>query len=254
MSTKVADCLRRFDEEIERRKYTRHSWTQFVLGGRASAQGLKRWAIQKYHQTFLQIPIFSIVHSRAESVEIRRFMVDQLIDEETSLRSGGDAHYILMRRFAVAMGATEQEITATPPGAPVLHYVEEAKDICRTEHPVVVMASMYAGERQTAEVTGLVLQQLRRQFDLNDDDLEWFVVHAGDDEHADAERDLIERLGGEVEGLQENGLRVIDRFITQWGKLQDFYYAITTSEQVHRLHQTNNGRESYEHVDDRAGH
>src|SRR6266566_3741369 len=105
MGTTVAKCLRRFDEEIERRKYTRHSWTQFVLGGNATSQGLRKWAIQKYHQTFLQIPIFSIVHSRTESIEIRRFMVDQLIDEETSLRSGGDAHYELMRRFAVAMGA-----------------------------------------------------------------------------------------------------------------------------------------------------
>ncbi len=231
MGTTVAKCLRRFDEEIERRKYTRHSWTQFVLGGNATSQGLRKWAIQKYHQTFLQIPIFSIVHSRTESIEIRRFMVDQLIDEETSLRSGGDAHYELMRRFAVAMGATEQEVTSTPPGAPVLQYVEEAKDICRTEHPVVVMAAMYAGERQTAEVTRLVLQQLRRQLGLNDFDLEWFIVHAGDDEHANAERDLIERLGAEVRDLEEGGLRVIDRFMTQWGKLQDFYYAITTSEQ-----------------------
>ena len=241
MSTKVAECLRRFDEEIERRKYTRHSWTQFVLGGRAASEGLKRWAIQKYHQTFLQIPIFSIVHSRAESVEIRRFMVDQLIDEETSLRSGGDSHYMLMRRFAAAMGATEQEVTSTPPGVPVLRYVEEAKDICRTEHPVIVMASMYAGERQTAEVTRLVLDQLRRQFDLDDHDLEWFVVHAGDDEHADAERDLIERLGEGVEDLQESGLRVIDRFMTQWGRLQDFYYAITSSERAHGLPQTTTG-------------
>jgi pyrroloquinoline-quinone synthase len=154
--------------------------------------------------------------------------VDQLIDEETELRSGSDAHYMLMRRFAAAMGASEEEISSTPPGAPVLRYVEEAKDICRTEHPIVVLAAMYAGERQTAEVTGLVLEQLRKQFALGDHDLEWFIVHAGDDQHADAERDLIERLGEEVEDLEESGLHVIGRFMTQWEKLQDFYYKITT--------------------------
>lgn len=229
VATKVAECLQRFDQEIERRKYTRHSWTRFVLGGEATSRGLKAWAIQKYHQTYLQIPIFSIVHSRAENVEIRRFMVDQLIDEETPLRSGGDSHYALMRRFAVVMGATEEEIASTPPGAAVTHYVDEAKDICRTEHPVIALAAMYAGERQTAEVTGLILEQLRRQFGFDDHALEWFIVHAGDGEHADAERELIERLGEDVEGLEQKGLRVIDRFMTQWARLQDYYYSITTA-------------------------
>lgn len=227
--TQIAECLRRFDEEIERRKYTRHSWTRLVLAGEATPQGLRTWAIQKYHQTFLQIPIFSIVHSRAESEAIRRFMVDQLIDEETELRSGGDSHYALMRRFAVVMGATDEEIASTPPGAPVTHYVDEARDICRTEHPVLALTAMYAGERQTAEVTGLILEQLRRQFGLDDHALEWFIVHAGDGEHADAERDLIERFGEEVEGLEEKGLRVIDRFMTQWTRLQDYYYSLTTA-------------------------
>lgn len=225
----VAECLRQFDLEIERRKYTRHSWTKFVLEGKAPAQGLRQWAIQKYHQTYLQIPIFSIVHSRSDNAEIRHFMVDQLIDEESSLRSGGDSHYELMRRFALAMGATPEQIASTRPAAPVVQYVEAARDICSTEHPVLAMVAMYAGERQTAEVVGLVLQQLRRQFGLNDYDLEWFIVHAGDDDHADAERNLIERLGGEVDDLQARGLRVIDRFMTQWGKLQDFYYTLTTS-------------------------
>lgn len=228
MGNKVHDCLERLDEEIRKRKYTRHSWTQFVVGGGATAQGLKNWAVQKYHQTYLQIPIFSILHSRADSVEIRRFMVDQLIDEETSLRSGGDSHYGLMRRFALAMGATEAEVDASVPGLPVVQYVDAVKDICRTEHPVVALATMYAGERQTAEVVGLVLQQLRTQFHLSDHDLEWFIVHSGDDEHADAERALIERLGEQVEELEANALRVTDRFLTQWGQLQDFYYSITT--------------------------
>jgi pyrroloquinoline-quinone synthase len=233
MSNKVRDCLQRLDEEIRKRKYTRHSWTQFVLGNKATAQGLQHWAIQKYHQTYLQIPIFSILHSRTDSVEIRRFMVDQLIDEETDLRSGGDSHYGLMRRFALAMGATEAQVDASTPGHPVVQYVEDVKDICSTEHPVVALAAMYAGERQTAEVVGLVLQHLRKQFPLSDHDLEWFIVHSGDDEHANAERALIERLGEHVDGLEEQALRVTDRFLTQWAKLQDFYYSLTASAEGH---------------------
>jgi pyrroloquinoline-quinone synthase len=228
----VAECLRQFDFEIERRKYRHHSWTKLVLDGKATTEGLRRWAIQKYHQTFLQIPIFSIVHSRTDNPEIRHFMVDQLIDEESKLRSGGDTHYELMRRFALVMGATEQEVASTPAAAPVVHYVEEAKDICRTEHPVTALVAMYAGERQTAEVADLVLKQLRRQFGLSDHDLEWFIVHAGDDDHADAERALIERLGADVEDLQARGLRVIDRFMTQWSKLQDYYLELTASAPV----------------------
>jgi pyrroloquinoline quinone (PQQ) biosynthesis protein C len=88
---------------------------------------------------------------------------------------------------------------------------------------------MYAGERQTAEVVGLVLEQLRKQFGLDDYALEWFIVHAGDDEHAAAERDLIERLGASVADLEQRGLLVIDRFMREWGQLQDFYYTLTTA-------------------------
>lgn len=231
MGSKVEQCLHRFDEEIQRRKYTRHSWTKFVLGGNATRRGLKNWAIQKYHQTYLQIPMFSLLHARTDSRDVRLFMVDQLIDEETNLRAGSDAHYELMRRFAVKMGATPSEVDAVPPGEPVKAYVEELMDFCGTEHPVVAMAAMYAGERQAAEVAGLVLKQLRSQFsDLSDQDLEWFIVHSGDDEHADGERDIIERLGEEVEDLEEGGLRIIDRFMTRWSKLQDYYYSITSLE------------------------
>ncbi len=228
MANSVSESLRRFDEEIQKRKYTRHSWTKFVLDGKASREGLKNWAIQKYHQTYLQIPIFSILHARADNVEIRRFMVDQLVDEETSLRSGSDAHYTLMGRFAKAMGASDSEIANTPPGDAVQRYVDEIKDICTREHPVVVLAAMYAGESQTAEVITMVLEQLRRQFRLRDEDLEWFAVHAGDDAHADAERDLIEKFGTNVPDLEESGIRVIDRFMSQWQKLQDYYFNVTS--------------------------
>lgn len=228
MANSVAECLRRFDEEIQKRKYTRHSWTKFVLEGKASREGLKNWAIQKYHQTYLQIPIFSILHARADNVEIRQFMVDQLVDEETTLRSGSDAHYTLMGRFAKAMGATDEEIANTPPGDAVQRYVDEIKEICSTEHPIVVLAAMYAGESQTAEVITMVLEQLRRQFGLDNRALEWFAVHAGDDAHADAERELIEKFGVGVPDLEESGIRVIDRFMDQWQKLQDYYFNVTS--------------------------
>lgn len=228
MSKKIEDILASFDAEIQRRKYTDHSWTKFVLSGQATREGLKNWAIQKYHQTYLQIPIFSILHARTDSKAIRLFMVDQLIDEETSISSGGDAHYELMKRFALEMGATEEEIANTPPGGPVQRYVDEIKDVCWTEHPVVVLAAMYAGESQTAEVITQVLQKLRDQFGLTDHALEWFEVHAGDDEHADAERVLMEEEGSDLPNLEQDGLRVIDRFMTQWNHLQDYYYAITT--------------------------
>lgn len=224
----VDQILKNFDASIEKRKYTNHSWTKFVLSGQATREGLKDWAIQKYHQTFLQIPIFSILHSRAESIPLRKFMVDQLIDEESDLRSGGDSHYGLMRRFALAMGATPEEVDTVPAAPAVKRYVDTMKDICQTEHPVAVLASMYAGESQTAEVIGKVHLLLKEQFKLSDHDLEWFEVHAGDDLHADAERDLIAAEGHRVPNLEEMGLRVIDRFMTEWGLLQDYYYAVTT--------------------------
>jgi pyrroloquinoline-quinone synthase len=225
--SKVEQILKRFDAEIQKRKYTNHSWTKFVLSGEAQRHNLKNWAIQKYHQTYLQIPIFSILHSRAQSEGLRKFMVDQLIDEESDLRSGGDSHYGLMRRFAIAMGATPEEVASVPAAPAVTRYVDAIKDICHKEHPAAVLAAMYAGESQTSDVMSRVLVQLKQQFGLSDHDIEWFTVHAGDDVHADAERELMATEGVNVPDLEEAGLRVIDRFMTEWGLLQDYYYAVT---------------------------
>jgi pyrroloquinoline-quinone synthase len=233
MENNIENIIERFDKEVEQRKYTQHSWTKIVLDGKATVEGLKNWAIQKYHQTFLQIPIFSIVHTRSDIMEIRQFMVEQLIDEETTISSGSDAHYELMRRFAIAMGANEDDFKTVPVGEPVSKYVHEARDICSTEHPTVAMVAMYAGERQAADVARLVLEQLRKQFKLSDHDLEWFIVHSGDDAHADAEGDLIKKFGAEVPDLEKKGLEVIDRFMIQWGKLQDYYYDITTLQRAY---------------------
>lgn len=221
--------LKSFDDEIARRKYTNHSWTKLVLSDEVSREGLKNWAIQKYHQTFLQIPIFSILHYRAwDSEPIRLFMVEQLIDEESDLQSGGDSHYGLMRRFALAMGATDAEIEASTPAPAVKRYVDSIIKICHTEHPVAVLTAMYAGESQTSEVITMVLEKLKGEFGLTDHDLEWFTVHAGDDVHADAERELMASEGAKVPNLKEAGLRVIDTFMTEWGLLQDYYYDITS--------------------------
>ena len=155
-------------------------------------------------------------------------MIEQLIDEESDLQSGGDSHYGLMRRFARAMGASDAEIDASTPAPAVKRYVKSIIKICHEEHPVAVLTAMYAGESQTSEVITMVLKKFKQRFGLSDHDLEWFEVHAGDDAHANAERQLMASEGASVPDIKEAGLRVIDTFMTEWSLLQDYYYDITS--------------------------
>jgi len=225
----MSDVFDQFDRYIQDHRYSRHSFVKQVVSGQVEREGVKAWAIQKYHQTFMQNRVFSAIHANAPQEDIRQFMVEQLIDEETSLHSGPDAHYNLMKRLALAMGATEDEVARSQPAPPVQRFVDYLLTVCRTEPPPYAMLAIYVNESQTPESVKLLADALRRQFGLSDDDLAWFTVHSEDDVgHAEAARDLIGRYGAELPDFERHGRLVIERGCREWTALQDFYYSLVS--------------------------
>lgn len=215
-------------ELIQARRSTRHP---FITGLRRPLPlaNLSRWAAQKYHQVFLQNAVFSNVHARSPFADVRQWMLEQLIAEETSLSSGSDSHYNLMRRFAEACGAPAALFSPAAASAQVRAYVDVLLSVTRDEHFVVGLLGIYSIESQAGESAGRMLAWLRQHERFSEHEMEWFLVHAGDeDDHAERGLRLVRQYAHLVEGFDRAGPAAVRRICDAWLELHDFYHRLLT--------------------------
>jgi|GEM_PF-833975 len=220
----IAQCR----DIIFERRNGRHA---FVSGLSKSCppERLARWAVQKYHQVYRQNAVFSNIHANSFAPDVRRWMVDQLIAEETPLESGSASHFDLMRRFALRCGAREDDFMEDGMGAPVRQHVDLLLATTRREHFAIGLLAIYAIEAQSAESVGKLLAVLRNAYDFSDHDLEWFTVHcAEEDDHADIGVNLVHKYAGEVADFDARAPRVVSEICDSWLRLHDYYYSIIT--------------------------
>lgn len=212
---------------IEARKYSRHRFVVDLDAQKPSKEALGRWALQKYHQVYRQNLIFSIIHAKTQLEDVRQFMVEQLVAEETSINCGSDTHYNLMRRFAMACGVPATEFTEETASPAVVEYVERLLAIIRREHFVVALLAIYAIESQSGESVGRLLGALRRNYDFTEPQLEWFTVHSdADDDHADEGVRLVRRYAHLCPDYEVRAPQVVAEICDAWLELHDAYAAL----------------------------
>lgn len=222
--TPVDDVVAACNEIVRTRKYSLHPFVSQLAELRPDKPALGRWALQKYHQVRLQNAIFSIIHAKTALRDVRHFMIEQLVAEETGFTCGSDTHYNLMGRFAIACGVAPDALTDSVPAGPVETYVDTLLDIMREEHFTVGLLAIYAIESQSSESVGKLMSTLKRLYDFSAADLEWFAVHADeDDDHADEGLRLVKRYAALSDDFAERAVHSVSRICDEWLKLHDFY-------------------------------
>lgn len=217
----IRDTLDEVDQFVAGHRHSERSFVKSVLAGEADRPALRRWAIQKYHQVYEQNRVFSQNHAGSRHEEIRLFMVDQLISEETSIQDGSAAHYVLMERFALALGATKEEILQTAPAAEVMRFVNFLLDLSKAD-PLECMLAQYINESQTPAAAQALYRYLKDAFGFSDADLEWFTVHGeADIEHASRGRKLIEKYA--EQDLVDRAIDIARSGCDEWLKLHEYY-------------------------------
>src|SRR5262249_21656085 len=192
-------------------------------------QGLRAWAEQKYHQVYLQNPIFGTLHGKTQLEDVRQWMVQQLVAEETPLTCGSDSHYNLMRRFAEACGAVAASFQPEAAHPQVRAYVDVLLSTMRDESFVLGLLAIYAIEAQSGESVGTFLRWLRQHYHFTEAELEWFEVHAmDDDDHASTGLQLVLKYAHLVGGFAEAAPRVVERICDAWLVLHDHYRDLLT--------------------------
>jgi pyrroloquinoline-quinone synthase len=221
---------------IHEKRYAKHPFVTKLRENPTSKKALKAWAVQKYHQVYLQNQIFSAIHCQTSHEEVRQFMMEQLIAEETPINCGSDTHYNLMRRFAEACGAEAADFEESAVSKQVKNYVNELVSICRCEHFTLGLLAIYAIEHQSGESVGKLLNWLRDTHDFSEEELEWFTVHSeAEDEHADKGLMFILKYADSVPDFKTQALNIVTNICDAWLVLHDYYLSLLDTHKDKKL-------------------
>src|SRR5712692_9124719 len=120
-----------------------------VLNSELSREQLKKWALNLFYVTGQHIRAFGGIFMNTGlsplDQKIRRHIVENLIDEETVMGRGDDAHWALSRRLAEAFGATADELTHPKVSQGAVDYVNWVIELGRQEYGLVTLAAMSIG-------------------------------------------------------------------------------------------------------------
>ncbi|MPZ24082.1 MAG: CADD family putative folate metabolism protein [Dehalococcoidia bacterium] len=177
------------DAVLDEKSMLKHPFYQDWNEGKLSREALKQYACQYHHFVSGFARVISAVHSNTPDPVVRQELLESLREEE----EGPENHPALWRRFARALGATDEEIASTVPLPTTAALVSTMQDDARNGSFQEGIATIYAYESQVPGVSRTKIDGLARFYDISDEkDIEFFTVHEEiDTRHAKSERELL---------------------------------------------------------------
>jgi pyrroloquinoline quinone (PQQ) biosynthesis protein C len=179
--------LRTYMQEQEKVPLYGRSFFDGVMAGTMSREALKKWAIQHHYRTGQHVRalggVFLNTGLSSLDQKLRRHVVANLIDEETAMGRGDDAHWALSRRLAEALGATADELAHPKVARAAIDYVDWILALSRREYGLVTLAAMsIGGESRRENSLQRLVQALSDKYHLSRHALEFFYAHMGEAE------------------------------------------------------------------------
>jgi len=179
--------LRAYIHEQEKAPLYGKSFFDGVIAGTMDRDALKKWTIQLHYRTGQHVRAFGgiFLNSGLSPLDqkLRRHIVENLIDEETVMGRGDDAHWALSRRLAEALGATIEELTHPRVAKAAIDYVDWALELGRREYGLVTLAAMsIGGESRREDSMKRLAEALSEKYGLSRTALEFFYAHMGEAE------------------------------------------------------------------------
>ena len=208
--------LRSYIQEEDQKPLLGPNFYQSLIDGQLSRAQLKSWALNLFYVTGQHIRAFGGIFMNTGlgpmDQRIRRHIVENLIDEETIMGRGDDAHWMLSMRLAKALGATDAEIMQPTVAKEAVEYVEWVIELSRREYGLVTLASMSIGgeTRSDSSMKGLV-RALREKYDLSKEALEFFYAHVGE---AEAHGEPVFEMVSEYADTDEKQRKIRDNIKT----------------------------------------
>src|SRR5262245_8240988 len=179
--------LKSYMQEQEKTPLYGKNFFEGVMAGTMDRAALKKWAIQHHYRTGQHIRAFGGIFLNTGlsplDQKIRRHIVENLIDEETVMGRGDDAHWMLSRRLAEAFGATPEELAHPRVARAAIDYVNWVLELGRREYGLVTLAAMsIGGESRREDSIERLVKALAEKYGLSREQLEFFYAHLGEAE------------------------------------------------------------------------
>jgi pyrroloquinoline-quinone synthase len=178
------------------RCHANHPIMRSLADGSAPIDQLKRWIIEMYLRVDAGLQHFGVIYAKCPDAGARRGIFDNLMEEERGLFSGTDGHLVLLRRYADALGITEQEWAHVAANLSL-----ETRAMIWYERAIAYTQPWYAWfsavgigeEAQVPTYFDIVSQASRKHYGVTkNDDLQFWTVHiTADAEHGEVTEKLL---------------------------------------------------------------
>lgn len=178
------------DRIVQKRHLLDHPFYTAWSRGELTLEALRGYAGQYYRHVLSFPQYLSAVHSQTEDLDSRRYLLENLNDEER----GDDKHPELWLRFAEGIGLRREDVRAAAPLPETAACDAMFRDIA-ARGAAPGLAALYAYESMVPAVAEAKIEGLKRHYGIDDDrTLEFFTVHLEVDEwHAEVARKLLDR-------------------------------------------------------------
>ncbi len=161
--------------------------------GELSTMQLIGWMRQIYWQTTEITRLIGLMYGECPIPEVRRMLFENLYEEEVGGASGTAGHFELARHFCLKLGISREDLEALPvlPETKAVVYLAES---AIRHNWVAALGAFLAFESQSPKAFARFAEALREGYGLDDDTLQFFLVHiAADEDHGAVVLDLIKQ-------------------------------------------------------------
>jgi len=170
-----APWLDTLDAAIAEHHLLKHPFYQAWSAGTLPRPVLRHYALEYYHHVLAFPTYLSALHSRLPRWEDRQVVLDNLIEEDHGPRN----HPALWRQFADAVGVSRDELRDSTPSPATAASVAVFHELGREAPVTAGLASLYAYESITPDVSTEKLRGLRQHYGIGPGTgTEFFALHA----------------------------------------------------------------------------
>ncbi|AAD18899.1 CADD family putative folate metabolism protein [Chlamydia pneumoniae] len=206
------------DKQIEDQHMLKHEFYQRWSEGKLEKQQLQAYA-KDYYLHIKAFPCYlSALHARCDDLQIRRQILENLMDEE----AGNPNHIDLWRQFALSLGVSEEELANHEFSQAAQDMVATFRRLCDMPQLAVGLGALYTYEIQIPQVCVEKIRGLKEYFGVSARGYAYFTVHQeADIKHASEEKEMLQTLVGREnpDAVLQGSQEVLD---TLWNFLSSF--------------------------------
>jgi pyrroloquinoline quinone (PQQ) biosynthesis protein C len=181
---------------------------QSIVDGTASRSALQKFAKEFYAYSAFSVRPFAALVANAPDDTSFRLMLQNFAGEAGLLNT--PAHPVLFRKWALATGVSEEELERAVPLPTTLGAMYALSHFLRGPFDEAIAGFGFAIEGPAAEWGRMIHDGLRRNYNYDDDAMQFWSVHLEEDEegagleeqHAENANRLMRRFAGTKEQQQ----------------------------------------------------